>query len=145
MIDRSIINGLSIASFVFAFTHFAITGDAILFFQVFGFSCMFLYAANLLPVKHHYFFYSINTVGFFFTFNNLVDEWFFNVEKLQINEYVFALLTITFVVSGRKKIRKQTYAQYFKGVTFRTKLETEYTTNGYYPVNLPGNNSAEIF
>ncbi len=102
-IDQSTGKVISLASFVFAWTHFAITDDAIFFFHILAPCCFLLFGSLLLPVKYRRFDRSVNIVGFFFTFSNLIDEFFGDPQKLQINEYIFAIITIIFVIRGRKK------------------------------------------
>lgn len=103
MIDRSIVNAASIALFVFAWLHFAITNNVFVFYPLLSVCCFLLYSANQLPVKYRDFEYKVNLVGFFFTFSNLLDEFLFDPKKLQANEIVFALITIIFVIRGSGK------------------------------------------
>ena len=110
MIDRSIINALSIGLFVFAWLHFAITNNPFVFYPLLAICCFLLYSANQLPVKYRDFNERVNLVGFLFTFNNLLDEFIFDPKKLQANELIFAILIIIFVIrgSGTKQRRKET-------------------------------------
>lgn len=104
--DQSIGKCIALASFVFAWTHFSITDDAIFFFHILAPCCFLLFGSLALPVKYRDFDYRVNIVGFFFTFSNLIDEFFGDPQKLQFNEYVFAIITIIFVIRGRKRKNK---------------------------------------
>lgn len=107
MIDRSVINAASIGLFVFAWLHFAIMNDPIVFFPLLAICCFLLYSANQLPVKYRDFDYRVNLVGFLFTFSNLLDEFVFNPKQLQANEAVAALIIIILVIRGRGKRNKE--------------------------------------
>lgn len=64
-----------------------------------------LFGSLMLPVKYRRFDRGVNIVAGMFTFSNLVDEFFGDPQKLQANEYVFAILTIILVIRGRKRTK----------------------------------------
>lgn len=137
-IDRSVITALSVGLFVFTWTYFGITDDWRTFFKLLPICCFTLYLALLLPVKYRDFYFRVKWVAFFFTFNNLLDEYgdymfpvslrpyIFNPNQLQINEYITAIIIITFVARvNRKEWKTVSYAEYFKQITFGESLEKE--------------------
>lgn len=106
MIDQSIIKCCAIAFFVFLWTHFAITRDAIFFYNFFSPCICVLFCSLLLPVKYREIDFRVNIIGALFTFNDVIDTLFFDPEKFQVNEYVIALITVIFVIRGRRKDKK---------------------------------------
>jgi hypothetical protein len=102
MIDQAIIKALALAVFVFGWTYYAITQNSDVFYYCLdsGFVLLF-FALAFLTVKYRDLDYRVNIIGFLFTFSNLIDEFFGDPQKLQINEYVFAIITIIFVIRAR--------------------------------------------
>lgn len=101
--DQSIGKALALALFVFAWTEFALTDNAIRFFHELAPCCFFLFASLALPVKHANLDKKVNLIGFMYTFSNLIDEFLFDPQKFQINEYIFATVTLIIVVCQKKK------------------------------------------
>jgi hypothetical protein len=101
--DQSIGKALALALFVYSWTEFAITDNAIRFFHELAPCCFALFGSLFLPIRYKNLDKKINLIGFMYTFSNLLDEFLFNPQKFQINEYVFAALTIIFVTCQKKE------------------------------------------
>lgn len=112
MIDRSVIHAISIGLFVFTWTHFGLTNNPNVFYPLLSVCCFTLYVGNMFPVKYRDLEYRVNLVGFLFTFNNLLDEFFFNPKKFQVNEYIFILIILILVIRGRRKKHQKAVNKY---------------------------------
>lgn len=93
---------MALALFVFCWTQFALTDNAVRFFHELAICCFALFGSLFLPVLYKNLDQKVNLIGFMYTFSNLIDEFLFDPQKFQINEYVFAALTIIFVACQKK-------------------------------------------
>ncbi len=57
--------------------------------------------------------WEIAEIGFWFTVNNALDEFFFNPTKVQLNEFIFGIAVILLITyKWKKKQRKRGYKEW---------------------------------
>lgn len=106
LFDQSIGKAIALCAFIFSWTHFAITDDAVFFFHILAPDCFLLFGSLLLPVKYRGFDWYVNVIGGLFTFSNLIDEFFGDPQRFQWNEYIFATITILIIIIRARKKNK---------------------------------------